>query len=424
MPVNERETQPGGQHATRTSEERAAGGTSAGAAEQRLIASDWRVEQDLRLDTRTRAAGSAAPREPLGAGLLLDRGTLWKGAGASVAVHALFLAGVAGASLLTIQEVRAPEPIEMSIMEAPSAPVPEPPRTFDEPPPAPEPPRRVEPPKPEDLPPPTPPPAQPAEPAPQPAPEIPMQASLALPLPKPVPEKPKTPFDPETVPEIRKAADRRVRTNTFTGTDTGLPETKLPSRQVQTGGFTPTEAVPGLAEPRPGAPEAPSKVGSFDLPEGPEQGNGAGGATGARGVIANAGFGEVSDGAPLRTHDPGPRATAPAGFGDARPSAPAPAQRAAAPVPPPGKPIEILFKPRPEYTAAARALKLEGDVVLDLLFPAEGPVQVVRLVSGLGHGLDESATAAARAIRFKPAQREGRPVDSTVRVHMVFRLAW
>jgi hypothetical protein len=42
----------------------------------------------------------------------------------------------------------------------------------------------------------------------------------------------------------------------------------------------------------------------------------------------------------------------------------------------------------------------------------------------LGYGLEESAQNAARQIRFKPAQQDGQPVDSTAIVHIVFELAY
>jgi hypothetical protein len=45
-------------------------------------------------------------------------------------------------------------------------------------------------------------------------------------------------------------------------------------------------------------------------------------------------------------------------------------------------------------------------------------------VRGLGHGLDETAIAAANKMRFKPAMRAGQPVDSTAVVHVVFQLAY
>jgi len=69
-------------------------------------------------------------------------------------------------------------------------------------------------------------------------------------------------------------------------------------------------------------------------------------------------------------------------------------------------------------------LKLEGEVLLEVMFGARGQLQVNRVVRGLGHGLDESAVAAANQMRFKPALRNGVPVDSTAIVHVVFQLAY
>jgi TonB family protein len=87
------------------------------------------------------------------------------------------------------------------------------------------------------------------------------------------------------------------------------------------------------------------------------------------------------------------------------------------------RPVKILDEPVPQYTDEAKALKLEGDVVLDVVFLANSKVEVIRVVSALGHGLDERATQAAQSIRFEPAQTAGRPVDFPARVRIEFRLA-
>jgi hypothetical protein len=58
------------------------------------------------------------------------------------------------------------------------------------------------------------------------------------------------------------------------------------------------------------------------------------------------------------------------------------------------------------------------------MFGANGQLLVQRVVRGLGHGLDESGIEAADKIRFKPALRNGSPVDSTAVVHVVFQLAY
>jgi TonB family protein len=110
-----------------------------------------------------------------------------------------------------------------------------------------------------------------------------------------------------------------------------------------------------------------------------------------------------------------------AGF-DQRASAPAqPTVAAAKPI---DRPVEIISKPTPEYSDEARSARIEGTVSLELEFTAAGDVRVLRVVRGLGHGLDEAAQRAALRIRFKPAQSsDGRPVDSRATVHITFRLS-
>lgn len=68
-------------------------------------------------------------------------------------------------------------------------------------------------------------------------------------------------------------------------------------------------------------------------------------------------------------------------------------------------------------------MKLEGEVLLEVVFSASGHIEVKRVVRGLGHGLDEAAIRAAEQIKFKPATRGGAPVDSTATLHIVFQLA-
>jgi TonB family protein len=85
-------------------------------------------------------------------------------------------------------------------------------------------------------------------------------------------------------------------------------------------------------------------------------------------------------------------------------------------------PVEIISKPKPDYTSEARELKIDGEVRLEVLFTAGGQVHVIKVVQGLGHGLDEQAVRAAEQIKFKPALHEGQPVDSAAVVHIVFQL--
>ncbi|MEP7354469.1 MAG: TonB family protein [Acidobacteriota bacterium] len=86
--------------------------------------------------------------------------------------------------------------------------------------------------------------------------------------------------------------------------------------------------------------------------------------------------------------------------------------------------IEILSKPKPEYTEEARKLRVEGTVVVEVLFLASGHARGLRVVSGLGHGLDEAAIVAVEGIRYHAATKTGIPVDSNATVRIVFQLAY
>jgi TonB family protein len=88
------------------------------------------------------------------------------------------------------------------------------------------------------------------------------------------------------------------------------------------------------------------------------------------------------------------------------------------------QPVVILSKSNPVYTVEARKLGIEGEVLVEVIFRASGQVQTVRVVKGLGHGLDETALHAAEQIRFKPAMQEGRAVDFPAIAHIVFQLAF
>jgi TonB family protein len=137
----------------------------------------------------------------------------------------------------------------------------------------------------------------------------------------------------------------------------------------------------------------------------------------SHGVVSTAGFGSGT----RQAGSPGGHGTiASAGFG---------AEQAARGVPPARAanvqttPIVIESKPLPQYTAEARAARVQGDVTLEVRFTADGRVEVLRVVRGLGHGLDQEAQQAASRIRFKPATRDGKAVDQVSIIRISFELA-
>ncbi|MGC2551686.1 MAG: energy transducer TonB, partial [Candidatus Sulfotelmatobacter sp.] len=156
---------------------------------------------------------------------------------------------------------------------------------------------------------------------------------------------------------------------------------------------------------------------------GPGQGNGSGGAKGIKGTVASADFGNgIATGGKGDGRSNG-AGIATGGFGAEQVvhGGPKLAQLDSGPA---TNPVEITYKPQPVYTEDARNLKLEGEVLLEVSFSANGTLHVNRVVRGLGHGLDEAAIAAANKMRFKPALRMGQPVDSTAVVHVLFQLAY
>jgi periplasmic protein TonB len=86
-------------------------------------------------------------------------------------------------------------------------------------------------------------------------------------------------------------------------------------------------------------------------------------------------------------------------------------------------PARCVYCPYPTYTDEARHGKVQGSVTLQVLVAADGRAQDVRIVRGIGFGLDERAAETVRGWRFAPA-RDGarRAVATWVTVEAVFRL--
>ncbi|MFZ3213919.1 MAG: energy transducer TonB [Terriglobales bacterium] len=254
----------------------------------------------------------------------------------------------------------------------------------------------------------------------------PSTASLTLP---PLP-KPKKREAEVQAPDLKNSAARlpqlpaerpvvkAIATNTFSTGSSAMPTTNRPASQVQTGGFGDPNGVPARASN--GRAANINAFGAWELPSGPGRGNGTGGANGVPGVVASAGFGNgVAVGGPKGGNS---GSVKPAGFADSTPAPDAQPKKVAAKEPP-TTPVEILSKPKPKYTEEGRKLKVEGEVRLEVQFTATGEVHVIHILEGLGHGLDEQAVRAAEQIKFKPALRQGKPVDSSATLHIIFQLA-
>ena len=248
--------------------------------------------------------------------------------------------------------------------------------------------------------------------------------------PKPQPQEIEPPkvvmnnFAPAVLKPTSGARPVLVHTGDFQGSSV-TPTVNAPISKVQTGGFGDPNGLKPSENSKPNGKLIASAAGSFDMPVGPGQGNGSGGAKGIKGTVASADFGT---GVATAGQGDGPRSgrgsagVQTSGFGSQEIAQNTPhIQRVDSA---PTTPVEITYKPNPVYTNEARTLKLEGEVLLEVDFAASGQLHVNRVVRGLGHGLDEAAVAAANKMRFKPALQNGQAMDSTAIVHVVFQLAY
>ena len=242
--------------------------------------------------------------------------------------------------------------------------------------------------------------------------------------PQPV-EAPKVVVNNFAAPQLKLAVGgarpQLVHTGDFNEGSSQTPTVNAAVQKVQTGGFGDPNGLQGTGKQ--GAKLYAAQTGSFDMPAGAGQGNGTGGAKGIKGTVASADFGNgIASGGNGDGRSNG-KGVATGGFGSEQVVHQGP-KIAQADSGPATTPVEITYKPNPVYTQEARDLKLEGEVLLEVNFSANGSLHVNRVVRGLGHGLDEAAIAAANKIRFKPALRFGTPVDSTAVVHVSFQMAY
>lgn len=235
-------------------------------------------------------------------------------------------------------------------------------------------------------------------------------------------------FEPVKLEIADNKQPARPRDPVKTGLITPTPGSSAPATvsapldKVQTGGFGDPNGIKGPSNPNKRANAV--NFGSALLPAGEGYGNGTGGAKGIRGTVASTGFGNGVANPPPSGKGRGGSVEA-AGFVNQNDLViDAPKKRAdnsAAEV----EPVVILSKPNPVYSAEARKLNLEGEVLLDVVFSASGNnVQVNRVVRGLGHGLDEAAVRAAEQIKYKAALSGGHPVDFPAVIHIVFQIAY
>lgn len=86
------------------------------------------------------------------------------------------------------------------------------------------------------------------------------------------------------------------------------------------------------------------------------------------------------------------------------------------------EPPRLLREVKAAYTDEARRANISGDVEMEITIRRDGTVSDVRVLRGLGGGLNDRAVAAVRQWRFAPARLKGVPVDVIVQVSVEFSL--
>ena len=81
-----------------------------------------------------------------------------------------------------------------------------------------------------------------------------------------------------------------------------------------------------------------------------------------------------------------------------------------------------IFMPNPEFSEQARKEKIHGTVVVSLTVTVDGTTRDIKVVKGVGYGLDEKAVAAVSRWKFSPALKDGQPIEKEITVEVAFHL--
>jgi protein TonB len=292
-----------------------------------------------------------------------------------------------------------------------------------EPPPAPKPvPKPPPPPPPKPLPvtPPVPPKIKPIPVPDAPPDPKPLPTPVLKPTPVILPPSPPKKVDPPPAP---------AKVSLAVATSASIPNHDANPSPVKLG--SPTNPLKSLT----GAATSPVNLGNAGMPgmkasnsgngpnatkvnmgSGSPNGSNLNGHDNARQPVAGVSFGVPGGTGPINQ----PRHAATVAMG--APPPPPPAAHAIT-APTSATPPKILYKPQPVYSEEAKNLHLEGKAYVSVIFHANGTMEVVGLVRGLGHGLDNAALDAAKGVRFSPAlDASGHPIDFPTQIVVTFAL--
>lgn len=82
----------------------------------------------------------------------------------------------------------------------------------------------------------------------------------------------------------------------------------------------------------------------------------------------------------------------------------------------------VLSKPAPSYTESARKFGITGTVILRCVLSYDGQIRDLQVIKRRPHGLTEAVLRAARAIKFTPAQKNGKAVSMYMQLEYNFNI--
>lgn len=82
----------------------------------------------------------------------------------------------------------------------------------------------------------------------------------------------------------------------------------------------------------------------------------------------------------------------------------------------------VVYRIEPNYSEEARRARYQGSVVLSAIIRKDGSIQILKVIRGLGLGLDENAIEALKQWKFRPGTRSGEPVDVALNIEVNFAL--
>lgn len=86
------------------------------------------------------------------------------------------------------------------------------------------------------------------------------------------------------------------------------------------------------------------------------------------------------------------------------------------------EPPRCSYMPNPEFTDGARAVRLNGSLIVEAIVTTQGRVEEARISRGLPYGLNQNSLTTLKNWKCEPATKNGVPLAVVVPFEVTFRL--